>query len=124
MRKSTPLSGRAPPSRDHLGQIRFANPTPRNRRGRRYNDAVASELNDTDPETQHVHRELLRRAGPSRRLGLAFSLSRTVMSLSRAGLAERLATNDPQEIGLGFVALHYGEDLARAVRSSLAARRQ
>jgi hypothetical protein len=82
---------------------------------------VAFDPSDTDPETLRVQRELLRGAGPSRRLALAFSLSRTVMSLSRAGLARRIACHDPQEIGLHFLALHYGEDLAAAVRQALAA---
>jgi len=90
----------------------------------RYNRAVPSELSDTDPETQRVHLELLRRAGPSKRLALALSLSRTVMSLSRSGLAQRPASRDPQEIGLRFVALHYGEDLAAAVGRDLEARRR
>lgn len=77
---------------------------------------------DTDPETQRKHMELLRRASPSKRLCLALSLSRTVMALSRAGLARRLPEATPQDVGLRFVALHYGEDLADQVRRALAAR--
>jgi len=46
-------------------------------------------LSDTDRETERVHLELLRRASPAQRIRLALSLSRTVMSLSRGGLASR-----------------------------------
>jgi hypothetical protein len=84
---------------------------------------VEHGLSDTDPEAARVHLELLRRATPQRRLGLAFSLSRTVMSLSRGGLARTLSSASPQEVGLRFVALHYGSRLAEEVRADLAARR-
>ena len=79
---------------------------------------------DTDPETARVHFELLRGATPARRLRLAFSLSRTVMSLSRGGLARTLPGASPQEVGLRFVALHYGSRLADDVRADLAARQR
>ncbi len=80
-------------------------------------------LSDTDPETAWVHVELLRGASPQRRLHLAFSPSRTAMSLSRGGLARILPGASPQEIGLRFVARLYGPRLAEEVRVDLAARR-
>jgi hypothetical protein len=80
-------------------------------------------LTDTDPETERVHLELLRRASPGRRLRLAFSLSRTVMRLSRDGLARGTSGGSPEEVGLRFVALHYGDELADAVRADLSTRR-
>ena len=80
-------------------------------------------LSDTDAETERVHLELLRRAGPARRIRLALSLSRTVMSLSRDGLARRLEDASPEDVGLRFVALHYGDDLASELRADLASRR-
>lgn len=83
-----------------------------------------SGLSDTDPETERVHLELLRQASPGRRIRLALSLSQTVMSLSRAGLARRMPDASPQEVNLRFVALHYGADLAEDLRADLAARRQ
>ncbi len=82
------------------------------------------EISDTDPETERVHREMLRAAGPARRLRLALSLSTTVMSLSRAGLARRHPTESEEEIGLRFVALHYGQELADEVRGDLERRRR
>ena len=63
---------------------------------------------DTDSETERRHLELLRRATPGRRIRLALSLSRSVMSLSRDGLSRRLADPSPEAVGLRFVALHYG----------------
>ena len=84
---------------------------------------MPSELSDTDPETQRVHWELLRQAGPSARLRLALSLSRTVIGLSKAGLARRLPNDTPEALGLLFVAMHYGDELAEDVRRCLEARR-
>lgn len=81
-------------------------------------------LSDTDPEAQRVHDEMLRRASAADRLRLALSLSTTVIALSRSGLAHRLADSTPEAVGLRFVALHYGEDLAEAVRRDLEARRR
>ena len=80
-------------------------------------------LTDTDPETERVHRELMRLASPARRIQLALSLSRSVISLSRDGLARRFPGESPEEIGLRWMALHYGPDLADQVRADLAARR-
>jgi hypothetical protein len=81
-------------------------------------------LSDTDPETERVHLELLRQASPGRRIRLALSLSRTVMSLSRAGLARQMPGATDEEVALRFVALHYGADLADDLRADLAARRR
>ncbi len=84
---------------------------------------VGHGLSDTDPETERVHFELMRSAGPARRLRLALSLSRSVMSLSRDGLARGLEGASPRDVGLRFVALHYGADLAEELRAHLASRR-
>ena len=46
------------------------------------------------------------------------------MSLSREGLARRRPDASPEEIGLRFVALHYGSELAEELRADLAARKQ
>ena len=80
-------------------------------------------LNDTDAEAERVQLELLRRAGPARRLQLALSLSRSVMSLSRGGIARRLEDASPEELGLRFVEVHYGAELADALRAELLSRR-
>ncbi len=84
---------------------------------------VPDELSDTDPETERAHLAMLRAAPPARRLRLALSLSRTVMSLSRAGIARRHPDASPDEVGLIFVELNYGRELAEGLRAHLAARR-
>ena len=76
-------------------------------------------LTDTDPEVARVQMDLLRRASPARRLRLALSLSRSVLSLSRGGIERRLPGASPEEVGLEFVRLHYGEALAGEVRERL-----
>ncbi len=88
-----------------------------------YNHRVADGLSDTDPEARRVHLELIRQASPGKRLRLALSLSRSVMTLSRLGLAQRHPDDSPEEIGLRFVSLHYGADLANELRSHLSTRR-
>lgn len=77
---------------------------------------------DTDPETERIHLALLRAAPPGRRLKLALSLSQSVIALSRSGLARRAPGADGREIGLRFVASHYGDALAECVRAELARR--
>jgi hypothetical protein len=44
------------------------------------------------------------------------------MSLSRDGLSRRLPGASPEELGLRFVALHYGSDLADELRAHVAAK--
>ena len=80
-------------------------------------------LSDTDPEAARVQLDLFRHASPAKRLALALALSRTVIGLSRRGLARRMAGATEEEIGLRFVELHYGRELAQAVREELASRR-
>jgi hypothetical protein len=84
---------------------------------------VEPALSDTDPEAARVQLELLRSASPSRRLSLALSLSRTTLSLAHDGLARGLPDASAEEVGLRFVALNYGRELAEEVRSYLRARR-
>jgi hypothetical protein len=76
-------------------------------------------LTDTDPEAARVQMELLRRASPARRLRLALSLSRSVLALSRAGIARRRPHASAEEVGLEFVRLHYGRDVADEVAHRL-----
>ncbi len=85
---------------------------------------VVPPLSDTDPEAERVQLELLRAASPSQRLRLALSLSRTTMGLARGGLARAFPDASPQEIGLRFVALNYGAELAEEVRRHLARARE
>ena len=60
--------------------------------------------------------ELLRRAGPGKRLALARSLTTTVVSLARQAIRRRHPTAHEDEVLLEFVSVHYGPDLAARVR--------
>jgi len=79
-------------------------------------------LSDTDPDSLRVQLELLARASPARRVGLAFSLSDSVLGLSRAGIARRMPDASAEERALRFVELHYGAALAAELRAHLAVR--
>jgi hypothetical protein len=83
----------------------------------------AARSADTDREAERVQIELLRDAGPERRLALAFSLSATVLDLSRQGLRARHPADSEEEISLRLLELCHGRDLAEAVRRHLRERR-
>ncbi len=76
---------------------------------------------DTDPETERVHLELLRQAGVGRRAQMALSLSAQVIGLARLAIRRSAGVTEPVEVGLRFVELHYGHDLAAGVRAYLTA---
>ena len=83
---------------------------------------MPSSLSDTRPEAEAVQLALLRRASPGRRLSLALSLSESVGALSRRAIRRANPAFTDREVGLRFVALHYGERLAEAVRAELTRR--
>jgi len=76
---------------------------------------------DTDPEAERFQIELLRRAPVARRVGLARSLSRSVITLARAAIRRTMPGATDQEVGLRFVELHYGRELAEGLRRRLLA---
>ena len=61
---------------------------------------------------EEFHTDLLRNAGPGRRLHLALSLSTTALTLARRGLARSRKGMSNRDLGIEFVAIHYGRDLA------------
>lgn len=74
---------------------------------------------DTRPDAEAVQIALLRRASPARKLRLVRSLTATVVGWSRRAIRRANPEADEREVLLRFVALHYGEDLAAAVRRHL-----
>lgn len=78
---------------------------------------------DTDAEADRVQIELLRSATPARRAGLALSLTTTVVGLARLALARQDPTATDEEIGLRFVELNYGREIAAGLAAFLHARR-
>jgi hypothetical protein len=77
---------------------------------------------DTAAEAEQVQIALIRRVPVSRRLHMAWSLSATVISAARQALLRAQPDASPQDIDLRFVALHYGPELAAAVRAELVRR--
>ncbi len=79
-----------------------------------------ARLTDTDPETQRVQLELLRRAGPARRLELTLSLSRAVIAMSRRALRRLHPQASDEELGVLWVRQNYGDELADGLQARLA----
>lgn len=77
---------------------------------------------DTSTEAERVQIELIRAAPVSRRLRIAWSLSATVIGVARRALAKAQPGSSPEELDLRFVELHYGADLASALRADLSRR--
>lgn len=77
---------------------------------------------DTDPEIEARQIELLRCAPASRRATLSLSLTATVISLARRGIRRAMPEASEQDVALRFVELHYGRELALALRRHLTSR--
>jgi hypothetical protein len=77
---------------------------------------------DTDPEAEKVQLDLLRQAGPGRRLQMSLSLSAQVITLARNAIRRSMPGASELEVNLRFVELHYGHELADDVRRYLAGR--
>jgi hypothetical protein len=78
---------------------------------------------DTDVVADRVQIDLLRSATPARRAALALSLTSTVVGLARLALARQDPAATDEEIGIRFVMLHYGQEIASGLAAHLRARR-
>ncbi len=76
-------------------------------------------LSDTDPRAEQVQIELLRRASVAERLGLAFSLTASMVNLSRQTIAELHPDFGPHQLNIKCVELYYGKELAAHLRDYL-----
>ncbi len=81
---------------------------------------VQTGISDTDPDVLRLQVEFLRQATPARRVQLALSLSASVMQLAYAGIRRRLPGISDLDASLQFVEIHYGADVAKAIRARLA----
>jgi hypothetical protein len=77
---------------------------------------------DTTADAERVQVELLRAASVGRRLQIAWSLSAHAIAAARRAIARANPAADSLDQQLRFLAVHYGEDLARAVAEDLARR--
>ena len=74
---------------------------------------------DTEPDADRVQVELLRTASVTRRLRLALSVTATVIGAARCGIAAAHPHASRRDLDLKFVEVHYGADLASALRADL-----
>jgi hypothetical protein len=78
---------------------------------------------DTDAAADRVQIALLRSATPARRAGLALSLTATVVGLARLALSRQDPTATDEEIGVRFVELNYGREIAAGLAAFVRSRR-
>ena len=83
---------------------------------------MQTRLSDTDPDVLLMQAELLRQTTPARRLEMALSLSAAVIDIAYAGIRRRQAGISDVDAGLQFVEIHYGRELAQAVRARMSER--
>lgn len=82
---------------------------------------MRTDTTDTHPDAERVQIGLLRKASVARRVGLARSFSRMAIQLARRAIRRAHPEADEENVGLRFVSLHYGEELAGRLRAYLAA---
>lgn len=73
-------------------------------------------LSDTSPEVAEMQLELLRKMAPEQRLGMALKLSSDVIWRAKQAIARTQPELTPREVDYRFVELHYGPELADALR--------
>ncbi|MHB1036114.1 MAG: hypothetical protein ACYC35_15835 [Pirellulales bacterium] len=83
---------------------------------------MSHAASDTTPEAERVQLDLIRRMPIARRVASMRSLSRTVAGLARRGIALAHPKWTPTDLGLLFVEVHYGAELARRLRGHLRSR--
>jgi len=79
-------------------------------------------LDDTSPEAHRIHVELLRQAGPQRRLQLGRSMSAFAIGQTWRAIRQAHPGASEAEVKLRFVELTYGRELATRLRDHLARR--
>ena len=77
---------------------------------------------DTTPEAEEVQLDLIRRMSPSERAGKALQMTARLIRECKSAIARNNPGLTPQEIGIAFIELNYGQELAEDVRRSLSDR--
>jgi hypothetical protein len=80
---------------------------------------MKTQSSDTHPAAEAVQINLLRKAGTSKRLSIAFSLSESVRRLALDGIRRAHPAASDEEALHIFAEVHYGQALAEKVRKSL-----
>jgi hypothetical protein len=79
---------------------------------------------DTSSEAERFQIELIRKAAISKRFALVRSWSQFLIEANRQQIRKDHPNVSEEEIGLIFVARHYGQALADRVRADIARRQQ
>ena len=74
---------------------------------------------DTSVDAEVVQRELIRKTAPSQRVEKSLRLSSDLIRNAKAAIRRRHPEFTEDEIAVKFIELHYGADLAAAVRARL-----
>lgn len=70
---------------------------------------------DTNPEAEEVQLDLIRRMPPSERALKALRMTTRLICECKAAIARNHPALAPREIGIAFIELNYGKELAAAV---------
>ena len=74
---------------------------------------------DTSAEAEKVQCELVRKTAPSQRVEKSLQLSSDLIRSAKAAIRRRYPELTEDGIAVKFIELHYGADLAAAVRARL-----
>jgi hypothetical protein len=76
---------------------------------------MAALFSDTHPKMEALHIQLLRQAGPARKMEMLAQLNASARTLALAGLRSRYPQASENELRRRLADLLLGEDLARKV---------
>jgi hypothetical protein len=76
-------------------------------------------LSDTSDEIERIQTTLIRGLSVAERISMSRSLSQTAIQLARRAIRRANPHLSEREVELLYVALHYGEGLASALRARL-----
>ena len=79
-------------------------------------------LTDTHPEAEAVLVEIWRRKTPAERFARVCELTEMTRRNAKRAIQQVMPGASPEEVGLRFIELHYGSDLADHVREHLKGR--
>lgn len=74
-------------------------------------------MKDAPPALEARYVEMLRRAGPQRRLAMGANMLRTARSLAVAGIIDRLGDDDPVAVRRELFLRFYGDELPEPQRT-------
>lgn len=78
---------------------------------------------DTDVDAETVQLELLRKMSPQKRAAKAIALSGQVIRMAKAAIRRQFPHFTEEQVGIKFIEVHYGEELASAVETHLQGRK-